>query len=137
VALIAAVKARPAYWAPFVVVGEGAEKAAMQNLEELRFLAARGAEERKRFLDALEEAYGKELKVGNAKARRLLAELSKAHAVQPGTPLAKEFFERLLPLLPNADQQMFLDELLHGARTTAYERLDEVWTWWRRLWPRF
>ena len=109
----------------------------MQNLEELRFLAGRGPEERKRFLDALEETYGEELKMGNARARRLLAELTKSHAVQPGTPLAKEFFERLLPLLPKADQRMFLDELLLGARTTAYERLDEVWTWWRRLWRRF
>ena len=109
----------------------------MQSLEELRFLAGRGAEERKQFVDALEEAYGDELKGGNAPARRLLAELTKSHVVQPGTPLAKEFFERLLPLLPKADQKMFLDELLKGARTTAYERLDEVWTWWRRLWRRF
>lgn len=109
----------------------------MQNLEELRFLAGRGAEERKRFLDALEETYCEELKAGNARARRLLAELTKSHAVQPGTPLAKEFFERLLPLLPKADQQMFLDEMLRGARTTAFERLDGVWTWWRSLWSRF
>ena len=109
----------------------------MQKLEELRFLAERGAEERGWFLDALEETYGEELKLGNARARRLLAELTKSHAVQPGTPLAREFFERLLPLLPQADQQMFLGELLRGARTTAYERLDEAWTWWRRLWRRF
>jgi hypothetical protein len=109
----------------------------VQDLEELRFLAGRGAEERRRFLDALEETYGEELRAGNARARRLLAELTKTHTVQPGTPLAKEFFERLLPLLPRADQQMFLDEMLHGARTTAYERLDDVWTWWRSLWRRF
>lgn len=109
----------------------------MQNLEELRFLAERGAEERRRFLDALEETYGEELKAGNARARRLLAELTKSYRVQPGTQLAKDFFERLLPLLPKADQQMFLDEMLQGARTIAYERLDEVWTWWRRLWQRF
>lgn len=109
----------------------------MPDLEELRFLAGRGAEERKRFLDALEETYGEELRAGNARARRLLAELTKSHGVQPGTPLAREFFQRLLPLLPRADQQMFLDEMLLGARTTAYERLDEVWTWWRSLWKRF
>lgn len=109
----------------------------MPDLEELRFLAGRGAEERRRFLDALEETYGEELKAGNARARRLLAGLTKAHTVQPGTPLAKEFFERLLPLLPKADRQLFLDEMLQGARTTAYERLDDAWTWWRSLWRRF
>ena len=109
----------------------------MADLEELRFLAGRGAEERRRFLDALEETYGEELRAGNARARRLLAQLTKFHAVQPGTPLAKEFFERLLPLLPKGDQQMFLDEMLQGARTTAFDRLDEVWTWWRSLWRRF
>lgn len=109
---------------------------AVPDLEELRFLAGRGAEERRQFLDALEETYGEELKAGNARARRLLAELTKSHAMQPGTPLAREFFERLLPLLPKADQQMFLNEMLQGARTTAFARLD-VWTWWRSLWQRF
>ena len=109
----------------------------MQDLDELRFLAGRGIAERRRFLDALEETYAKELKAGNARARRLLAELIKSHAVQPGTPLAKEFFERLLPLLPKADRQIFLDEMLLATRTTAYERLDEVRTWWRSIWKRF
>jgi hypothetical protein len=107
------------------------------DLEELRFLAGRGAEERRRYLDALEDTYGDELKAGNARARRLLAELTKSHGGQTGTPLSKEFFERLLPLLPKADQKMFLDEMLQGARATAFERLDEVWTWWRSLWRRF
>src|SRR5580692_713298 len=80
---------------------------AVTDLDELRVLANRGFAERKQYLDALEETYGDQLRAGNAKARRLLIELSKSHAGAPGTPLAKEFFERLLPLLPKADHEMF------------------------------
>ena len=109
----------------------------MESLDELRFLARRGAAERRRYLDALEQRYGHELKGGNAAGRKLLAELTKTHAGRPGTELAKEFFERLLPLLPKGDQELFLKEMLQQAQATAYDRLAENWSWWRRLWHRF
>ena len=82
------------------------------DLDELPILADRGLAERKQYLDALEEAYGDELRVGNAQVRRLLIKLSKPHAGPPGTPLAKKFFEHLLPLLPKADHGMFLKDML-------------------------
>ena len=106
------------------------------ELEELKILAARGPEERKRYLDALEDRYGEELKAGNATARRLLMDLSNSHGSWPRTPLAKEFFERLLPLLPKTDQELFLKEMLQDARLNAHRRLEEGWSWWRRLWQR-
>jgi hypothetical protein len=109
---------------------------AVEDLDELRFLAGRGPEERRRYLDALERTYGDELKAGNAHARTLLAELSRTRGGKPGTPLAKEFFERLLPLLPKGDQQLFLKEMLQEAQATAYNRLADNWSWWRRLWQR-
>lgn len=109
----------------------------MTDLDELRVLANRGSVERMHYLDALVETYGDELRAGNAKARRLLIELSKSHAGPPGTPLAKEFFERLLPLLPKADHEMFLKDMLHDAKLDAHKRLEEGWGWWRRLWHRF
>ena len=109
----------------------------MTDLDELRVLANRGSAERRQYLDALEEAHGDELRAGNAKARRLLIELSKSYAGPPGTALAKEFFERLLPLLPKADREMFLKDMLHDAKLDAHKRLEEGWGWWRRLWHRF
>jgi hypothetical protein len=107
------------------------------DLDELRVLANRGSAERKQYLDALEGTYGDELRAGNVQARRLLIELSKSHAGAPGTPLAKEFFQRLLPLLPKADHEMFLKDMLHEAKLDAHRQLEGSWGWWRRLWHRF
>ena len=109
----------------------------MPDLDELRVLANRGPVERKQYLDALEETYGDQLRAGNAQARRLLIELAKSHDGPPGTPLAKEFFERLLPLLPKADRELFLKEMLHDAKLDAHRQLEGSWGWWRRLRHRF
>lgn len=109
----------------------------LEDLDELRFRAGRGPAERRHYFDALERRYGAELKAGNARGRRLLAELYKTYGGQPRTELAKEFFERLLPLLPKGDQEMFLKEMLQDAQATAYDRLEASWSWWRRLWNRF
>jgi hypothetical protein len=107
------------------------------DLDELRVLANRGLAGRKQYLDALEERYGDQLRAGNAKARRLLIELSKSHAGPSGTPLAREFFERLLPLLPKADHEMFLKDMLREAKLDAHRQLEGSWGWWRRLRHRF
>src|SRR5258707_11899155 len=56
---------------------------AVPELEELKVLARRGPVERKQYLDALEDTYGEDLKAGNARARRLLAELTKTHGAWP------------------------------------------------------
>ena len=85
-------------------------------MEELRVLANRGPAEREQYLDALAETFGDELRAGNARARRLLIQLSKSHGGRPGAPLAKEFFERLMPLLPKADQELLLKDLLNYAK---------------------
>ncbi len=104
--------------------------------EEFMGLALKGPAARKQYLDVLEGAYGEELKAGNARARRLLAELVKSHGGASGTPLSKEFFERLLPLLPKADQLLFLKGMQQEAQLTAHKALEEAWPWWRRLWQR-
>jgi hypothetical protein len=104
------------------------------DLEQLKILAERGPAERKRYLDALEETYGDKLKVGNASGRRLLTELAMTHGGKPRTPLAKEFYQRLLPMLPEHDRQLFLDEMLRDMKVSTYQRLDEQRSWWKRLW---
>ena len=88
---------------------------------------ARGAwtEDRKRYLDALENIYGDQLKAGDASGRCLLAKLATTHGGKPRTPLAKEFFARLLPMLAERDQEFFLDEMLRDMKLTTYQRLDE------------
>jgi hypothetical protein len=128
-----------AYGSSRAVAASGARGlgSTLTDLDELRVLANRGLAERRRYLDALEETYGDELRAGNAQSRRLLIELSKSHAGSPGTPLAKEFFERLLPLLPKADHEIFLKEMLNEAKLDAHKRLEDTWGWWRRLWYRF
>ena len=108
----------------------------MLDDEEFMGLAFQGPAGRKQYLDALEAAYGEELKAGNARARRLLAELVKSHGGAPGTDLSKEFFARLLPLLPKADQLLFLKEMREEASLSAHKALEESWPWWRRMWMR-
>jgi hypothetical protein len=104
------------------------------DLEQLKLLAERGPDDRKRYLDAIEEAYGEQLKAGNASARQLLAELAKTYGGRPRTALAKEFFERLLPLLPKGDQELFLKEMLQDVKRSTHELLEEHTSWWKRLW---
>lgn len=106
----------------------------MVDLEQLKVLAERGPDDRKRYLDALERVYGDRLKAGGASGRRLLAELATTHGGQPRSPLAKEFFKRLLPLLPERDRNVFLDEMLRDMKLATYQRLDDHRSWWKRLW---
>ena len=108
----------------------------MADLEQLKILADRGPDDRKRYLDAIEAAYGEQLKAGNASARRLLTELAKTYGGRPRTALAKEFFERLLPLLPKDDQELFLKEMLQDVNRSIHEGLEENKSWWKRLWQK-
>ena len=109
----------------------------MLDDEEFMGLAFMGPAGREQYLDALEEAYSDELNAGNARGRRVLSELVKSHAGQPGTDLSKEFFARLFPLLPKADQHLFLKEMQQEATLSAHKELERSWPWWRRMWMRF
>ena len=107
---------------------------AVPDLAQLKTLADRGPDERKRYLDAIEAMYAAELKAGDAGARQLLAELVKMYGGRPGTPLAKEFFQRLLPLLPKDDQELFLEDMLQDVKRSIHQHLEESTSWWKRLW---
>jgi hypothetical protein len=107
---------------------------AVPDLGQLKILAARGPDERKRYLDAIEAMYAEELKAGNASARQLLAELAKIYGGRPRSPLAKEFYQRLLPLLPKGDQELFLKEMLQDVKRSIHQHLEESTSWWKRLW---
>jgi hypothetical protein len=62
----------------------------MLDDEEFMGLPFQGPAGRKQYLDALEAAYGSELRAGNAAARLLLGELAKSHGGAPGTDLSKD-----------------------------------------------